>query len=88
MSTNQQKKITKHVRLEIKLHQRLKIAAIERDMTMSKLLDNICKHYFTEVEPKINTYLENLTGQLHEKEGVQTGHSTKNVDKENGQVAE
>lgn len=91
MSTNQQKKRTKHVRLEIKLHQHLKIAAAKHGITMSKLIDNICEYYFIKVEPKIDTYLENLMGQAHEKEGIQTGqagHSMENVDKENGQIAE
>lgn len=91
MSTNRQKKRTKHVRVEIELHRHLKVAAANYGVTMSKLLGNICQHYFTEVEPKINTHLENLMGQTYEKEGVQTGqtgHSIENVDKENGQIAE
>lgn len=86
MYTNQQKRITKLVRISIKFHQHLKIAAAKHGITMSKLIDNICECYFTKVEPKIDTYLENLMGQSYEKREVQTGqtgHSIENVDKEN-----
>jgi predicted HicB family RNase H-like nuclease len=47
MSTNtqKQKKVSKHVRLEKKLHLRLKIKAAETGKTISRLLGEICTDF-------------------------------------------
>jgi len=45
MSTKRKKRITKQVRIERKLHKRLKIIAFEEELTLSKLMGLIIKNY-------------------------------------------
>ncbi len=47
MSTKpQNKRITKHIRVNEQIHRRLKLAAIREGKTMSKLADKIIEEYF------------------------------------------
>lgn len=46
MSTNQQKRITKQIRVEIELHKKLRTESFHMGITTSKLLDIICQEHF------------------------------------------
>ena len=54
MSTNQQKRYTKQVRIQIDLHSAVKMQAVLKQITISKLFDQILGDYLKliQTEPK------------------------------------
>jgi predicted HicB family RNase H-like nuclease len=54
MSTNPQKlrRATRQVRVDSEWHRRLKMEAARRDITIAKLLDEICRYFFEKNEVK------------------------------------